>query len=118
MNEVTKLYENAGVLKVKPSICTDNEKFCEGCAAYDKGYIPRCRSVEYPPFTAEKQLELIKWLGKSKNGFGLFNDGTEGLSCHCDFHWESLDESFYAEDFDNALAGLILKDFDKWGIEE
>ena len=57
--------------------------------------------------TAEKQLELIKWLGKSKNGFGLFNDGTEGLSCHCDFNWEWFRKDFYAEDFDSALAGLI-----------
>jgi hypothetical protein len=79
MSEISKLYENAG-FEVE---------------------------MGYPPFTAEKQLELIKWLGKNKNGFGLFNDGTEGLSCHCDFHWEWFRKDFYAEDFDNALAGLI-----------
>lgn len=77
MSEIIKLYENAGVLKVKPSICANNEKFCKGCTAYDKGYIPRCRNAEYPPFTAEKQLELIKWLASSRKGI-LISDMGEG----------------------------------------
>ena len=55
----------------------------------------------------KKQLELIKWLGRNKNGFGFFNADTKILSCHCDFHWEWFNKDFYAEDFDNALAGLI-----------
>ena len=87
MNEVTKLYENAGVESV--------------------GFNPYKLEDEYPPFSPEKQIELIKWLSKTKNGFGLFDDGTEGLSCHCDLHWEWFRKDFYAEDFDNALAGLI-----------
>ena len=61
MSEITKLYENAGieVPAVRLKIFKD-----------DNGKI-----YTQPPFTAEKQLELIKWLG--------------------------------AEDFENALAGLI-----------
>lgn len=46
MNEVTKLYENAGIEPYK----------------FDGVYY---HHIEYPPFTAEKQLELIKWLCKN-----------------------------------------------------
>ena len=106
MNEVEKLYENAGIKKgIIPCPanyygydCTRNNQDDKDCS---------CAIEGYPLFTAEKQLELIKWLGKNKNGFGLFDDGTESLSCHCDFHWEWFRKDFYAEDFDSALAGLI-----------
>lgn len=51
MSEVEKMYRNAGI---KP-IVRDN--------AIGRGYyIEHQRVEEYPPFTAEKQLELIKWL--------------------------------------------------------
>lgn len=101
MSEIEKMYRNANVETL--SYCCDSThgeptKRCKGCLDY--------REI-YPPFTAEKQIELIKWLGKSKNGFGFFNDGTEGSSCHCDFNWEWFRKDFYAEDFDSALAGLI-----------
>ena len=102
MSEIIKLYENAGILKECLSPCYINKTWRK---THD---CPNCDNREnYPPFTAEKQLELIKWLGKSKNGFGFFNDGTEGLSCHCDFNWEWFRKDFYAEDFDSALVGLI-----------
>jgi hypothetical protein len=65
-----------------------------------------CES-KHPPFTAEKQLELIKWLGKNKNGFGFLIMTQKSSSCHCDFNSEWFEKDFYAEDFDNTLAGLI-----------
>ena len=65
MNEVTKLYENAGIEKKEKGYCDCDYMNCpnpdiepcgkECCYWVDKG-------VDYPPFTAEKQLELIKWL--------------------------------------------------------
>ena len=53
MSEIEKMYENAGVEPIYP---------------YTK-----C----YPDFTAEKQLELIKWLASSRNGI-LISDLGEG----------------------------------------
>ena len=125
MSEITKLYENAGLSNIWV------ERYNDGYYEHERYYNSykeminnmmkandwtlteaqevakrECRK-ELQPFTAEKQIELIKWLSKSKNGFGFFNDGTEGLSCHCDFNWEWFRKDFYAEDFDNALAGLI-----------
>lgn len=95
MSEINKLYQNAGFIKKR---CKDYN-----CIVCEKN--KNCDN--YPPFTAEKQIELIKWLGRNKNGFGFFNDGTKFLSCHCDFQCEWFDNYFYAEDFGNALAGLV-----------
>ena len=59
MSEITKLYENA---EIKP-----DHYHCEGCE-YDYEDIcpddcPNSQTI-YPPFTAEKQLSLIKLLSK------------------------------------------------------
>lgn len=57
MTEIEKMFENAGIriCKRKQGFtlkdCTDRE--CKECGYYN-----------YPDFTAEKQLELIKWLAK------------------------------------------------------
>ena len=57
MSEITKLYENAGVLKECLSPCYINKTWRK---THD---CPNCDNREnYPPFTAEKQIELIKWL--------------------------------------------------------
>lgn len=53
MSEIEKMYENA---KVKP-VCDGLD--CFTCTA-------KCNNGKYPEFTAEKQLELIKWLVQNK----------------------------------------------------
>ena len=74
MNEIEKLYKNAGV----------------GYLMYVVDTFP---PVEYPQidFTAEKQLELIKWLSKrrllnvvfnnDKSTYQLFNNKCTGSFC-------------------------------------
>ncbi len=58
MNEIEKMYENAGILKECLSPCYINKTWRK---IHD---CPNCDNREnYPPFTAENQLELIKWLG-------------------------------------------------------
>jgi hypothetical protein len=60
MSEIEKLYENAGVEK--------EERYSLNCEYYEK----------YPPFTATKQLELIKWLAKSKSDITIcYSNATE-----------------------------------------
>lgn len=87
MSEIEKLYKNAGVEKEwKPLPYGDIEEY-------------------YPEFTAEKQLELIKWLSitkailiKQNRMFVGFETGNpEDLKCV-----EDLDLSF-----EETLAGLI-----------
>ena len=59
MTEIEKLYELAGV---EPR-CNIYPTFYD-CAKYPHEKCEDCVEWEYPQFTAEKQIELIKWLGK------------------------------------------------------
>ena len=57
----------------------------------------------YPPFTAEKQLELIKWLIKYDELHADFNDNEYGFS--------TLNYSGkYKKDFAEALASVINRE--------
>ena len=86
MTEVEKLYELAGVEKEfdylechrgTSSICcplmdyeSERDEECEGCVNSSKMQ----KVYSYPPFTAEKQIELIKWLARRTHitiGLGL-----------------------------------------------
>lgn len=100
MNEIEKMYENADIKTLKDckhylrgdgNWCNDTcdiEKgqgiYCDICYLgdnHDKNDTDRLKcpycEVEnfgYPPFTAEKQLELIKWLARKSHitiGLGL-----------------------------------------------
>lgn len=62
MSEIEKMYKNAEVKKQIPKECSNNELYCKECKAHIEDAMPYCKNAEYPPFTAEKQLELIKWL--------------------------------------------------------
>lgn len=80
MNEITKLYENAGVESV--------------------GFNPYKLEDEYPPFTAEKQIELIKWLKDNRSFHAV------GKWCTaCDSTGEVIEHR--SELFEEALTGLI-----------
>lgn len=74
MTEISKMYENAGLIKGGFSF---NEE------------LPTIKITPY--FTAEKQIELIKWLSKrrllnitfceNKNTYQLFNNKCTGSFC-------------------------------------
>ena len=77
MSEIEKMYENAGVKKQYDYIVI--QKNYNGKIAYTKRAVlekveqfknKTLRIIEvcpfYPDFTAEKQLELIKWLAKTR----------------------------------------------------
>lgn len=86
MNEIEKMYENAGIEKIELKYPDNFEPF-------------------YPEFTAEKQLELIKWLIKYDELHADFNDNEYGFS--------SLNYSGnYKKDFAEALASVI--NFELW----
>ena len=94
MSEIKKMYKNAEVNRV-----------CDTCEL--RGYKRLCPSKELcvrtnPPFTAEKQIELIKWLAK--------RDCMYRLTYERDFLWCSQLEwqsSFCYENFEESLANLI-----------
>jgi hypothetical protein len=59
MNEIEKMYENAGINKKMTCFFACSRKTCSvDCEHFEK------LDMRYPPFTAEKQIELIKWLSE------------------------------------------------------
>ena len=107
VNEITKLYENAGVepkAKCNSGACivtNPSKTWCKQCESLD---------YTYPPFTAEKQIELIKWLARKGliqinysshqcyqfNSFRVGGDYkteiSEALASHCNNLWQDLTE--------------------------
>ena len=123
MSEIAKLYENAGVNKIeikrcsgiKQSICLHN---CNECESLDYTYLP---------FTPEKQLELIKWLGEldmleivrtTREDKAWIINSEYGMSGNVYEHTSRM------KSFEEAIAGLInslwqdLTDADKVQIKE
>lgn len=87
MSEVEKLYKNARVS-------------CKPNYVYNKA--PILSGLEYPPFTAEKQLELIKWLIREKYLIGRYIDSYYELFTNSMISYNSKNEYF-----EKSLAGLI-----------
>lgn len=98
MSEVEKMYENAEVKKQIPKICSSNELYCKECKAHIEDAMPYCKNAEYPPFTAEKQLELIKWLAKNEmlcrleSEYPYFERFEECIAYIIDYLWQDLTE--------------------------
>ena len=95
MSEVEKMYENAGIEKcnsslkdIIPSVCLKNNE--------DENY--KCEDCEYnwyPNFTAEKQLELVKWCCKRCRRFYIYNindidNFAENLAKEFNHYWQDL----------------------------
>lgn len=92
MNEIEKLYENAGIKKEYCSTYEANKQ-CEGIVDCSE-----CASAEYPPFTAEKQIELIKWLEQ----YIMCSPFDEGLAKFINAIWQDL-----TEEEKEALRGIL-----------
>lgn len=86
MSEITKLYENAGVS-------------CKPNYVYNKA--PILSGLEYPPFTAEKQIEITKFLLKKAVYYDVKDDK----------YWFYLEECESAgyKPFNEAIAHFINK---------
>ena len=121
--EKIKLYQNAGIEPTYTDECIianrywDNEELANEYGTFDKFMEKNCKfgyqdctdeceyaytKTHYPPFTAEKQLELIKWLAET------------GDVCRIDTtvknKWFVENEVGYSkcfEEFEEALANVI-----------
>ena len=91
MNEVEKMYENAGIKKVRQTNIAGGD------------YPIAVGFEDYPPFTAEKQIELIKWLAR----FNLRIEYTEyeNAKYFMESHYHGY--SVYLTHFEESLASLI-----------
>lgn len=109
MTEIEKLYENAGIEKdcVVMHECLGTHSKCRNC---NKRF--------YPPFTAEKQLEIMKFLLNKSVYYDT--DGDREYWFHLS---DEIKNSKYRE-FDEAIAECInkmwedLRDYEKVQIKE
>ena len=105
MNEVTELYENAEVKKQIPKICSSNKLYCKACKAYIEDVIPCCKKAEYPKFTAEKQIELIKFLMEQEDFSWTITQQGKNTEYIFDVGYEYSSGDF--KEFAEALAGIV-----------
>ena len=99
MNEIEKMYENAGIKRIEKSYCSKG--YCIRHPNIKFGNNDTCRNCEkghfylFPEFTAVKQLELIKKLGNINididNGCYM-NSEILKVEAHCDTFEETLAE--------------------------
>ena len=125
MTEVEKLYELAGVEpnydyftffddkvhKIGRTMHLCKEELKHWLENYQKDYVAikviRVDKI-YPPFTAEKQLELIKWLAKFDDFYVLKDFEFDKYRSLC-----GLVASEYIDTFEEMLANLILNIWDE-----
>ena len=100
MSEVEKMYENAGVKKLLYcDICNAQEHALGLCAE------TKCEPF-YPPFTPEKQLELVKWL--SINYLIEFKKIDSTQEYYIGVVTDNNKREWWASvNFENALAAII-----------
>lgn len=95
-DNIQKLYKVAGIEK---------EPIYSGSRLYN----PVITGYDYPPFTAEKQLELIKWLAhKAHNGLLINKHITDGGASMVfdNLGYESTPAGSFIS-FEECLANLI-----------
>ena len=100
MSEIEKMYENVGieVPTVRLKIFKD-----------DNGKI-----YTRPPFTAEKQIELIKWAARREPKVEI------GYSSVCGYWVENQTDTryYFGDQFDSVLASLINSLWESLSEEE
>lgn len=118
MTEVEKLYSLAGVEKEfdylechrgTSSICcplmdyeSERDEECEGCVNSSKMQ----EVYSYPEFTAEKQIELIKWLCQKCSEFYInFTDCEKFENWGMVYDWKF---SVHRDSFEDCLCGFTI----------
>lgn len=112
MSEIEKLYENAGVEKD----CRIYKNYFE--CPFKKTQCEQCEDYDYPPFTAEKQLNIVKFLLNKSVYYDTYGDREYW------FHLSDEIENSKYREFDEAIAECInkmwkdLRDYEKVQIKE
>lgn len=94
MSEIEKMYKNANIISKRCSECDNN---------MDCGYGQDC----YPPFTAEKQLELIKFCFDKYEKLEKVRGLKERCIIYYRFDKDGYTEFVNCETWEETIAGLI-----------
>lgn len=80
MSEIEKMYARAMIKPLSITVCGVDEQI-----------------INYPPFTAEKQIELIKWMIKTSHRYFIqdiiADDFSETLAGVFNLYWQDLTEA-------------------------
>lgn len=110
MSEITKLYENAG---------TKKDRMCEWTCKGSELCSPNCEhygsmQLHYPPFTAEKQIEICKFLLKAEHSISYyFYENRYGFVID-----DKQDDCIEAEKFKTVLAMIVNNLWQDLTLEE
>lgn len=101
MNEIEKLYGNAGANQICDTFvnwmkCEWKTRQCEDCEHF-----------VYPPFTAEKQLEITKLIGSRYGLKFIVNEAMDYMLSTDLFNDDKFNIQGYGYGFDEAIANLI-----------
>jgi hypothetical protein len=102
MNEIEKMYENAGIDRIGNKKCTPAEfSDCQNYCFISENNKCDKFSFDYPPFTAEKQIKLIElfissiWWENLKSLYRIIDDSLnfkDKLAGIVNYLWISLSE--------------------------
>ena len=111
MNEIEKLYENAGIRYMNINACKIDET----------GKDSRCNFYFYPDFTAEKQIKLLEFNYKysrvpdigyiielkkydcpHNEEYGAFDTFQEALCADINYHWK-----YFTEEEKEQIRGIL-----------
>lgn len=93
MSEIEKMYKNVGVARIGNKKCTPAEFLdCQNYCFISENNKCDKFSFEYPPFTAEKQIELIKFLSKNYEGVDISKGFEESLAGAINELWADMSE--------------------------
>ena len=108
MNEVEKMYRNYNIEKIRYCEVEDECPFMFGHRCEDCDLKPKPEYYIYPPFTAEKQLELYKYLCKpflitTRYYFDEFSITAENT-----FEWKTMTKvSVTGKTYEECIAKLV-----------
>ena len=105
MNEIEKLYKNAGIKKIN----THQSEIDNGDPRFT-GISHSDSYIKYPPLTADKQIKLIKWLiQKDFYDERIIRSNFEQTYFYCSYidDYGDYRESEYFEKFEEALANVF-----------
>ena len=109
MTDIEKMFENAGFIKKQ---CKDYS--CTVCKQYNN-----CE--KYPPFTAEKQIEITKLIGSRYGLKFIVNEAMDYMLSTDLFNDDKFNIQGYGYGYDEAIANLtnnLWQDLDDKEKEE
>ena len=107
MTEIDKMFENAGINKREIENCTYKNSTPCGHFCDDGEDCPYLEiKNDYPPFTAEKQLEITKLIGSRYGLKFIVNEAMDYMLSTDLFNDDKFNIQGYGYGYDEAIANL------------